>query len=244
MANAMTSSTLEVAVQAWQRLWRTGGNGDETKTKNKTTHKNKNNKNTTNKTQKKIPRRNKRETLKAYQQRSISGENLDLCDVEEFGDPFHDKQDNTLRIGLHNLSNLTKDKRTSKSHQLVDYIVQKSFDIFLMTEVGLCWKKVDPANQWYERILGKFWWTRLAFANNVTELNRSKVLLPDGVGILATDEVAHRVVAQGKDPTGLGTWTWVRLQGRNGTCIRIITAYRPCDSPGPETVNQQHLWYT
>jgi hypothetical protein len=55
--------------------------------------------------------------------------------------------------------------------------------------------------------------------------------------------VAHRVTVQGKDPTGLGRWAWIRLQGRNGIRTQVVTIYCPCDSPGPETVNQQQLWY-
>ena len=142
--------------------------------------------------------------MKHYQQRNLLGMNLDLQDVEEFGDPLQAKLEDVLRLGLHNLANLSQDKRTSKSRQLVDYIVQKSFDVFLMTEIGLCWRKVGIENQWYERILGKFRATRSMFAYNVTELHSSKPLQPGGVGIIATDDVAHRVTAQGKDPTGLG----------------------------------------
>jgi hypothetical protein len=33
------------------------------------------------------------------------------------------------------------------------------------------------------------------------------------------------------------------LQGRQGVTIIAVTVYRPCDSPGPSTVNQQHRRY-
>jgi hypothetical protein len=188
-------------------------------------------------------RRTKKETLREYHQRTLSGKNQDLHDVEEFGDPLHAKQEHTLRIGLHNLFNLSQDKRTSKSRQLITYIIQKSFDVFLMTEDGLCWRKLDNENQWHERILGKFCSSRSMFAYNVTELTTSKALQPGGVGIVATDEVAHRVTCSGKDPTGLGRWTWMQLQGENGIRTRVISVYRPCDSPGPQTVNQQQARY-
>ena len=130
--------------------------------------------------------------MKQYQQRNLAGVNLDLQDVEEFGDPLQPKQgEDVFRIGLHNLANLPQDHRTSKSRQLIDYIVQKSFHVFLMTEVGLCWRKVGNENQWYERILGKFRSSRSVFAYNTTELQFTKALQPGGVGIVATDDVAH-----------------------------------------------------
>ena len=80
-----------------------------------------------------------------------------------------------------------------------------------MTEVGLCWRKVGNENQWHERILGKFRSSRSGFAYNATELQHTKPLQPGGVGIIATDAVAHRVTAQGKDLTGLGRWSWMTL---------------------------------
>jgi hypothetical protein len=204
----MVSSSLEATVAAWKQLWQKGAIREDTNKQNTTTKKK-----TTTKTKQ---RRNKKETMRAYQQRTILGENLELRDVEEFGDLLQAKLDDVLRIGLHNLANLSQEARTSKSRQLIDYIVQKSFDLFLMMEVGLCWRKVGNEDQWYERILGKFRASRSIFANNVTELQHTKPLQPGGVGIIATDDVAHRVTSQGKDPTGLGRWAWIRLQGRNG----------------------------
>jgi hypothetical protein len=185
----MVNSTLEAAVEAWKRLWRQGEIGDLT---TETTRKN------TRKKKKITSRRSKRETIRAYQQRTVLGKNLELKDVEEFGDPLQAKLDDVLRIGLHNLANLSQDGRTSKSRQLIHFILHKSFDIFLMTEIGLCWTKVSNGNQWHERILGKFRSCRSVFAYNKTELQRSKALQPGGVGIIATDEVTHRVTAQGK----------------------------------------------
>jgi hypothetical protein len=85
----------------------------------------------------------------------VLGVHLDLRDVEEFGNFLQEKSDNILCIGLHNLSNLSQDKITSKSLQLIDYIIHKWFDVFLMTEIVLCWRKVGNKNQWYKQILGK-----------------------------------------------------------------------------------------
>jgi hypothetical protein len=229
-------TTLLQAVEAWKRLWDTGkGNNDNNTKKDK--RKQKKGK------QKRKLRRSKKETIKQYQQRSLRGVNLDKLDTEEFGDKLQEKVDGILRIMLHNIANIPEDKRTSKSRQLMSYIVQKQADAFLMTEVGLCWKKVDSSNQWFERIFGKFRNARSVFAYNKTELSRTKVLQPGGVGMIVTDDASHKVCEQGRDETGLGRWTWVRLQGKDGVKVRILTAYRPCDSVGPDTVNEQHYRY-
>jgi hypothetical protein len=72
-----------------------------------------------------------------------------------------------------------------------------------MSGVGLCWRKLKNENQWHKRILGKFRSKCSVFAHNVTKLQTSKALQPGGVGIVATDKVAHRVTEHGQDPSGL-----------------------------------------
>jgi hypothetical protein len=87
---------------------------------------------------------------------------------------------------------------------MVNYIIQKSFDVFLMMEVRLCWRKLENENQWHECILGKFRSSRSMLAYDATKLQTSKTLQPGGVGIVATDKVAHRVngIWQGSNPFG------------------------------------------
>ena len=77
----------------------------------------------------------------------------------------------------------------------------------------------------------------------MTELQITKTLQPGGVGMIATDELAHRVINTGKDPTGLGRWCWMQLQGRNGIKVRLISVYHPCDTPGATTTFQQQHRY-
>jgi hypothetical protein len=104
----MVSSSLVATVAAWKQLWQKGAIREATNSKqNKTTKKK-----TTTKTKQ---QRNKKEIMSAYHQRTILGENLELRDVEESGDSLKAKLDDVLRIGLHNLANLSQEARTSKS---------------------------------------------------------------------------------------------------------------------------------
>ena len=153
------------------------------------------------------------------------------------------KQDDVFRVGFQNISNLSEQKNTAKSRQSISYIVQKQYDVFMMAEVGLAWKLVALGDQWFERVFGKFRSIRSCFAYNKTEMQQTTVLQSGGVGIIAVDDTSHRVILQGRDETGLGQWAWLKLQGRQGVTIIAVTVYRPCDSPGPSTVNQQHRRY-
>jgi hypothetical protein len=131
----------------------------------------------------------------------MNGANLDFKDAESFGDVQQAKRDNVFRVGFQNIHNLPEDYRTSKSRQLVDYLVQKDYNCFMMAEIGLNWTKISANDQWFERISGKFRTSRSVFAHKLTELHQSKVLQPGGVGLMSTDDVTHRIMATaGKDP--------------------------------------------
>jgi hypothetical protein len=78
------------------------------------------------------------------------------------------------------------------------------------------------------------------FSYNKTKLHQTKTIQHGGVGICTTDEGVHRVLSTNHDPSGLGRWAWVRLQGKAGRTIRIITAYRPCGASGKGAVWEQH----
>jgi hypothetical protein len=78
----------------------------------------------------------------------MNGANLDFKDAESFGDVQQAKRDNILRVGFQNIHNLPADCRTSKSRQLVDYVVQKDYDCFMMAEIGLNWTKISANDRW------------------------------------------------------------------------------------------------
>ena len=73
----------------------------------------------------------------------MNGANMEFEDAESFGDVQQAKRDNIFRIGFQNIHNLPVDCRTSKSRQLVDYVVQKGYDCFMMAEIGLNWTKIS-----------------------------------------------------------------------------------------------------
>jgi exonuclease III len=64
-----------------------------------------------------------------------------------------------------------------------------------------------------------------------------------GTSIMIADKLAHRVKEILEDETGLGRWTSMCVEGKNGFKTRIISAYRPCKSYGLETAYTQHLLY-
>jgi hypothetical protein len=180
-----------------------------------------------------------KQVYRDYQQLSLDGDNITRTDAEVFGDAMKQKPPNTARFGFQNIQLLPANSRHYKSRQLVDHIVQAELDALLMNEVGINWDSLSADNQWVERTIGKLHGSTAIFAHNTTELDITDTIQYGGVGIVATKELAHRIIARGRDPTKLGRWAWIRIQGKEGHTVRIATAYRPWESPGASTVFHQ-----
>ena len=184
-------------------------------------------------------KKKKKKIQQELQQLALDGDNISMNDAESFADPMKSKQPNTIRIALQNIQLLPENSRHYKSRQLIQHIAQAELDALLMNEVGLNWRVVSADNQWVERTTGKLQGSKAVFAHNTTEPKITDTIQYGGVGIVATQELAHRIISTGKDPTNLGRWTWIRIQGKEGHTVRIATAYRPWESPGAGTVFHQ-----
>ena len=184
-------------------------------------------------------KKKKKKIYQELQQLSLAGANITLQDSEAFADKMGTKQRNTVRIALQNIQLLPANSRNFKSKHLVNYIIQAELDIFMMNEVGLNWRAVSADNQWVERTQGNLNGSRTVFAHNTTEPKITDAVQYGGVGIFANKEISHRIISSGKDPTNLGRWSWIRIQGKEGHTVRIATAYRPWESPGASTVFHQ-----
>jgi len=184
-------------------------------------------------------KKKKKQTYQEFHQLSIEGTNVTMTDAEVFGDSMKKKPPNTVRIGPHNIQLMPKNSRHYKSRQLIDHISNAELDVLLMNEVGLNWEKVSANNQWVERTTGKLHGSKAILAHNTTELAITDTIQYGGAGIIATQELAHRIIDRGHDPTNLGRWAWIRIQGKEGHTTHNAMAYRPWESPGTSTVFHQ-----
>ena len=245
----MAPSKLSVAVEEWKKLWWYGANGENIKNITVDVNKKKNNK----RKQSKIsdiysakPHNKIQETHqwdKDKQQLDLQGHNQDEHDADAFADVLQRKPENVVRVMLHNISRLPIDRRTTKSRKLVSTLAHTQTDIALLTEIGLNWTLLDNRDRWYERTREAFQSTRSSLAFNKTELHHTKKVQFGGTGVIAIDDITHKIVSQGVDPTGLGRWAWLRFHGKDTHHFRTVSVYRPVDSVGPGTVYSQHERY-
>ena len=238
----MLDTAWAAAVNAWHKLWAVGANGDtinnKTKSSKKQTKRHTQQINKTKTTQ--WQDKHTRDPSTMYFQTDLRGNPQELNDIEEYGDIMKPKPDNILCILFQNVNCLPTDRRATKSRELITTIVQKQIDIALLTEVGLFWRLVDTKDKWYERVWESFRATRSKIAYNTTEPERTHINQYGGTIACAIEDIAHRVIDQGQDPTGLGRWAWLLLEGKQHHHLRILSVYCPVDSIGPETVSEQH----
>jgi hypothetical protein len=215
---------MEQAVQQWRRIWDRGKSvgGEPNRTRQTLYHS-----------------RNTKRKTNSITQTTISFINEQEPDVELYGDSISKKEKGVLRLLLQNVSNVPEEKTHYKSRQLVETLTNLDVDIMFLNEVGLIWDKLPPHQQWHDRTESKI--KTLALFNwNTKDIKSNSCHQPGGTGIIATNDTIHRIVERGGDPSGLGRWTWILLEGKQRHRLRLLTAYRPVESRGADSVNQQH----
>ena len=67
-----------------------------------------------------------------------------------------------------------------------------------------------------------------------------------GTASLSTGNPAGRKSSSGRDPYGLGRWSWQKFRGQGNAYLRIFILYRPFNPAqlaGPGSVYSQHLTF-
>jgi hypothetical protein len=131
--------------------------------------------------------------------------------------------------------------RDSKNTKFFNYINQNDYDAYAMAEVGLYWTSLFSEDQWADRTVTSFLAERSVFGYNCKEPPTDRQGKQyGGTGIMCVNESAHRVTHRGIGSSGLGRWSWIQLQGKDGISVRFISAYRPVLSNETGPVYQQH----
>ena len=102
------------------------------------------------------------------------------------------------------------------------------------------WPKVSEYDQWHERIQDKPRKYRYQLSYNKNEKEYTDTAQHGGTAITITEAIAHHVIKRGSDKSGLGRWSWVLIQGKHKTLVRIVSAYRPYNSDEANSVMMQH----
>ena len=153
-------------------------------------------------------------------------------------------QDDTVRIASLNINNLgVRAFSNPKQDSLKNWIYDNEIGIIGLQEVGVAFHMQKKYDKLQERMRDARWKKiRISQANNICE--KVEVAQYGGTAVMAYDEIAARVTSKaGQDTSGLGRWAWLLFEGKYGHRTRVISAYNPCKSRGPETVYMQQVRY-
>jgi hypothetical protein len=156
-----------------------------------------------------------------------------------------------ILIGYQNIGVFPEFTSHPKNDAFRSFLLEYEFDIFGVGETNLKWSNLPAESQFCERIRNTWSKTHSSIAYNRTKSLRERGHVKGhshfqqygGVALLSTTQAAHRVSGHGRDSTGLGCWTWTSYQGKGSVSLKVVAAYRPCQSDGALSTYSQHVNY-
>lgn len=165
-----------------------------------------------------------------------------------FGDPLNpNRHPHELLIGFSNVQALPAKRSGKKNFDLTGFLDDFRFDHFGVADTGRCWGKLNEEDRIPNRFRGHFpsRSTKYTVANNRTDPT-STAYQHGGTLSMTMDKMVGYAIEAGRDPSGLGRWTWQRFRGKGGAKIRIVTCYRPvpgtADGKGDAGRNGRKHW--
>lgn len=185
-------------------------------------------------------------SLTSLRQTDLQGRTLYQKNNDDWGDYFNPTgpAESCWRIGFQNIGPQKANSQHPNALRTMAHIKQGQYDIFLMNKLGLRWGKIPLPHCWYQRTQNAFDRVSSVIGYNVHEHAIASPYQAGGTGIVITEAVIPRKDTQGKDPTGLGRWVWLRVTGKDQFAVRFIAAYRPVKNMlNHGSVWQQHARY-
>lgn len=150
------------------------------------------------------------------------------------------KDTNSFRFAFQNIKGLPLAPRSFKAELLTSVFQDYRFDFFGVQEVNCHDRILPPSLRWQRRFPHLH---TIAATNRHSTSNRRVIF--GGTACFLHENTMLRKIDQGEDPTGLGRWIWVLLQGKQGIRVRVISAYRPVKDTSAKitSVFSQHEHY-
>ena len=183
--------------------------------------------------QRKRKRRQRAERRSHMRQTTLIQEN-DLFAM--WGDPYILKEDDTYRFVSQNIDGLGVTYKNSKADQLKDWMYDRDVDCVGLQEMKVNWNKVTSQERIYSRLYDRRWETQKhSVAHNIHD--SSARFQYGGTCTMAMNHLTHYIKTSGVDSRNLGRWSWLKVECKDKTATRIVTAYCPCVVKDPTAVN-------
>ena len=163
---------------------------------------------------------------------------------DAFGHLYDSKELDSFRCITYNINNIPTNAYWPKSN-IITKMAQGAdqADIRLWQETGIYWPKVKPYERWRNRLRGFSQGIASIFSVNQLEHEISRVHQPGGTAVISNYRLTSRKNNQGRDPSGLGRWSWMSFGDEGRTQTTFFSAHRPCiaSSGGGTAIYDQHL---
>jgi hypothetical protein len=158
-----------------------------------------------------------------------------------WGDPMNMKDDNTLRVYYQNVNGIGAGNRFLEASEIAHAMNRWELDVMCASETNVEWNHrgcKEIIKRWFDDYNGR------CHMNPATSTIRfEKYYKPGGVAQIVVGDVVGRIRENGTDENGMGRYAIHELQGRRGSRLVIITAYRVTNATanGPETTYTQQV---
>ena len=147
-----------------------------------------------------------------------------------------------LRFGFWNCGGFPVHAGDPKDHEICQALLQQQFDVIGLAETNIARHLVPPNQRLRERTWD--WFKKISISSSYAfKFPAVNPLLVGGTATLTINDCVHRVTSMEGDPSGMGCWASVKLQGKDQISVRFISAYRCVKNiHGPLSVwNQQRF---
>jgi hypothetical protein len=152
------------------------------------------------------------------------------------------KDDEALRFLGVNINSMSFWQRDNYKADRLKFILEKyGVDAVGLQEVCINWSEFKASQTVASILRVKAEKIRSVASHNERETKNIGRYQRGGTATILRDQLAAFVVDQGNDHTGLGRWSWYKVEGEPGHKTYIITAYAPCGNTkvGDHTVYKQ-----
>jgi hypothetical protein len=120
-------------------------------------------------------------------------------------------------------------------------MLSREVDIFGLSETGVNWKQAHPRDQ-CDQTLQDFW-PRSRLVGSTSDIPSKEEVQRGGTCTVVTKKWTGRIESSCSDHHGLGRWSHVRLNGKNGRRVTIVTVHQACkqniSTTGAKTAHMQ-----
>ena len=135
-------------------------------------------------------------------------------------------QPTTLRLAFQNARGIRPNNSWSEWDNACTYIRQHHISILGTVETNIHWN--HDTKQTMQQITRKHLTTPRSVAASCSIQRSQHLFQPGGSLLLTSGRWTRRCHQVSSDPTGMGRWTHVRLEGQNNSIVNIVSAYRAC----------------